>query len=222
MLGAEDRPMRILWRNCPFLQIRLHFCIRWVPSNCIRWVPSNCTFACMNSGSHTWEWCTCRLWATAVPMHVFYISNFSSDWFPILFIAIWITLVCWMIWWNRSFQLCAMQTFFLFHVCCYFNLSATFLFVCKLSVWMFASAHDYWTTMHLCICGSSFYAEVSWYQNLIHCVHCELTSFDVPPICIVCGSLTYDGVLWHWWFHWHYTSAQSVPIFYNRKVKSSW
>jgi len=64
--------------------------------------------------------------------------------------------VCRMIWWNRSFQLCAMQTFFWFHACCYFNLSATSL-LCKLSVWMFASAHDYWPTMHQCICGSSFY-----------------------------------------------------------------
>ena len=80
-------------------------------------------FACMNSGSHTWEWCTCRLWTTAIPMHVFFISNFCGDWFSILFIAIWITL-----------------------------------FLCsKLSVWMFASAHDYWPTMHQCICGSSFY-----------------------------------------------------------------
>ena len=126
-------PMMALQRNFWFRCGRRNAIIFWWLNSrsadpCASYGLSICRslIACVNSGSHTLEWCTCQLWANAIPMHVI-CSHSYSDWFSILFIALWITLVCRMIWWNRSFQLCAMQTFF-------FMVAAIFMLVQHLFV----------------------------------------------------------------------------------------
>ena len=83
--------------------------------------------ACMNSGYNSLERCTCCLLNNCRScMFLFRISiavdsQYCSSLFELLIV------VCRMIWWNRSFQLCTCKLSF--YSCCFSYLCATSLFV---------------------------------------------------------------------------------------------
>ena len=112
----------------------------------------------------------------------------SSDWFPTCYgySSSLFKFLFRMIWWNRSFQfsLCECRTGNFatgsdhqYHV-------SHFSFVFSVCILSFTFCSNSWSNA-LCV-GSSFYAEVSWYQNNFLCSLLIDIVWRAPQFPIVC------------------------------------
>ena len=149
-------------------------------------------------------------------------SYSHSGWFSILFIAIWITNRC------LSNDLVEpiiptlyLQTLCFMHVAFPIYVQHPFcrpgyvhwievrfwLFVCKLSVWMFALHYDYWPNLHQCILAQDFMfaiqEKIHWHKSFdLHLVHVHYRC--VPGLIIwyhdvlLCSKHDAQSFHWRW------------------------